>query len=527
MKAFAALYQRLDATTRSSVKRAAIVDYLHSADPRDAAHAVAVLSGQRPRRPISATLLREAAAQASDLPLWLLEESYHHVGDLAETLALLLPPPARAEDVALHHWMEQRLPQLARAEAAAQQALLQQWWAAMPQEQRLVFHKLLTGSFRVGVARQTVTQALATALGREPGQIAARMMGRIRPSADLLERLTAAEQPADTLAPYPFALAHALEGAAAELGPATRWQAEYKWDGIRAQLLHRAQAALWSRGEEPLDASFPELLQAAQALPPGCVLDGEIVAWDNEADAVAPFAALQRRLNRRKPGAALRRDVPVRFLAYDLLEREGEDLRVRPLRDRRQALETLLATPPAGIGLSPLLQGDWPRRARWRAQARAARAEGLMLKDRDAPYPSGRPRGPWWKWKLDPYTVDAVLLYAQAGHGRRSGLHSDFTLGVWQDGELVPVAKAYSGLSDAELLRADRWIRAHTRERFGPVRAVAPEQVFELAFEGLRPSSRHKAGLALRFPRILRWREDKPAQQADQLATLQRLLEGQ
>ena len=479
MKAFAALYQRLDATTRSSVKRAAIVDYLHSADPRDAAHAVAVLSGQRPRRPISATLLREAAAQASDLPLWLLEESYHHVGDLAETLALLLPPPARAEDVALHHWMEQRLPQLARAEAAAQQALLQQWWAAMPQEQRLVFHKLLTGSFRVGVARQTVTQALATALGREPGQIAARMMGRIRPSADLLERLAAAEQPADTLAPYPFALAHALEGAAAELGPATRWQAEYKWDGIRAQLLHRAQAAL------------------------------------------------QRRLNRRKPGAALRRDVPVRFLAYDLLEREGEDLRVRPLRDRRQALETLLATPPAGIGLSPLLQGDWPRRARWRAQARAARAEGLMLKDRDAPYPSGRPRGPWWKWKLDPYTVDAVLLYAQAGHGRRSGLHSDFTLGVWQDGELVPVAKAYSGLSDAELLRADRWIRAHTRERFGPVRAVAPEQVFELAFEGLRPSSRHKAGLALRFPRILRWREDKPAQQADQLATLQRLLEGQ
>lgn len=525
MRAFAELYSALDASTKTTQKRAAIVDYLQNEASDEASYGIAVLCGYRPRRSISGSRMRALAADVCGLPGWLVDESYHHVGDLAETLALLLPPPLKSQSRSLRYWLDQGLPALARMDTAAQDQRIRQIWEELPHPERLVFHKLLTGGLRVGVARQSVVHALAAHLAEDAGAVAARLMGRIQPHPEWLQEIS---QPgrADALAPYPFLLAHPLDTEPQELGSAADFVAEWKWDGIRAQLVHREQTGLWSRGEELIDPAFPDLLAPAAALPPGTVLDGEVVAWQH--DQVAPFSQLQRRLNRKRPSAKLITDVPARLLVYDLLEQGGEDLREQPLRERRSRLQTMLKTHPGPWQLSPTLSAaDWDRRAELRAQARSHGAEGLMLKRLDSPYPGGRPRGLWWKWKLDPYTVDCVLLYAQAGHGRRSGLHTDYTLAVWKGAELVPVTKAYSGLSDKEFLALDRWIRAHTRERFGPVRAVEPDQVLEIAFEGIQASKRHKSGLALRFPRIARWRQDKSAAEADHLERLQNLLAGE
>jgi len=348
------------------------------------------------------------------------------------------------------------------------------------------------------------------------------------PSPGVLAQLLSPDElPLDRQQPYPFFLASPLEGCPTErLGPIDDWLLEWKWDGIRLQLLRRrGEVALWSRGEERLDGRFPEIEQAAMALPDGCVLDGELLAWDEAADLPRAFTALQTRIQRRKPGAATLRNTPVRVLAYDLLELDGVDLRERPLQQRRARLaEVVGALNDARIQLSPGVDADdWLQAAAMRDVARERGVEGLMLKRHASPYQAGRRRGDWWKWKVDPLTIDAVLLYAQAGHGRRSTLYTDYTFGVWDGDTLVPVAKAYSGLDDKEILALDRWIRANTRERFGPVRSVRAEHVFELGFEAVNRSSRHKSGIAVRFPRILRWRHDKPASEADQLATLQAL----
>ena len=369
-------------------------------------------------------------------------------------------------------------------------------------------------------------QALAELSGVDIALIAQRMLGAWDPAPAFLETLLSPEaQPGDRSQPYPFFLASPLEKPVAELGPVEDWLLEWKWDGIRLQLIRRgADIALWSRGEERLDGRFPEIEDAAARLPRDVVLDGELLAW-RDGDAPMPFAALQTRIQRRKPGPKTLADTPARVLVYDLLELDGEDWRERPLHARRAALEALLEangdprlTPSAR--LEPV---DWTAAAAMRELARGRGVEGLMLKRRDSTYQSGRRRGDWWKWKVDPLTIDAVLIYAQAGHGRRSTLYTDYTFGVWDGDALVPVAKAYSGLDDAEILKLDRWIRANTLERFGPVRAVKPVHVFELGFEGVNASARHKSGVAVRFPRILRWRTDKPAAEADRLETLKGL----
>ena len=356
--------------------------------------------------------------------------------------------------------------------------------------------------------------------------VAARLRGDWKPTPDFRERLLGgfAGDFADTHRPYPFYLAHPLDREPATLGDIQDWQAEWKWDGIRAQLMVRADgASLWSRGDELVSDAFPEIVAAARALPVGTVLDGELLAWRADAEAPLPFAALQRRLNRKAPGARLLRDTPATLVAYDVLELGGRDLRSQPLSARRRALDALAPQPPE-LRLSPLLDvADWETLAQARRRARAEQAEGLMLKRRGSPYGVGRVRGDWWKWKVDPYTIDAVLVYAQAGHGRRASLFTDYTFAVWNDAELVPFAKAYSGLDDAEIRAVDAWVRRHTLERFGPVRRVAPELVFELAFEGLQLSTRHKSGIAVRFPRIARWRRDKTAAEADTLGALRAL----
>ncbi|MDX2192771.1 MAG: ATP-dependent DNA ligase [Gemmatimonadales bacterium] len=528
MRRFAALYAALDATTATSAKVAALVAFYRDAPPADAAWATHMLLGRRPKRLVKAGDLRAWAAELASVPDWLFEESYAQVGDLAETITLLVPPGDGADEAPLAAWVEGRVLALAGQPPEAQRARLREAWAALDGASRLVFNKLITGAFRVGVSDGLVVRAIAEASGVDADAIRHRLMGAWEPGADWWTRLvTPATEDMDWSRPYPFCLAQPLDGAPDALGDAAGWLAEWKWDGIRAQVVRRrGRTVLWSRGEERLAGRFPEVEQTAALLPDGTVLDGELLAWGDGTPQ--PFAALQRRLNRKQVGRTLLAQVPVRLLAYDVLEAGGADLRGRPLLERRATLEGLVAALPTGatIGLSPPVPGDgWPALAAARDAARAHAAEGLMLKRRASAYGSGRRGGDWVKWKVVPLTIDAVLVAAQPGHGRRAGLFTDYTFAVWRDGALVTIAKAYSGLTDAEIAEVDRFVRRHTLERFGPVRTVEPQLVFELAFEGLQPSPRHKSGIAVRFPRIARWRRDKPAAEADTLAQVLALLD--
>ena len=522
---FAALYAQLDRSNSTLDKVAAMVGYLQVAEPADAAWAVHTLSGNKLKRLASSGELRALCQLATGYPTWLIEDSYSHVGDLAETINLLIDAPAQdREALSLQAWIEERLAELPRLSAELRIATLLGWCRELSAESRFVVLKLLTGSLRVGVSQRLVMQALAQLAQLDVSVIAHRMMGSAEPTAEHYLALLSAERGAERLdQPFPFFLASPLEQAVEALGPSSDWLAEWKWDGIRAQLLFRTGVAqLWSRGEERLDGRFPELERAALTLPQRVVLDGEIVAWAGEAPM--PFSALQKRIGRLKPGAKLLEEVPVAFIVYDLLELDGVDCRARSLQERRAALTSLLSKAGPSLRISQEIPGaDWPALALERDRARALGVEGLMLKRRSSPYQSGRRRGDWWKWKIEPYTLDAVRIYAQAGHGRRSNLYTDYTFGVWDGDRLVSVAKAYSGLSDPEILTLDRWIRTHTTERFGPVRAVTPTHVFELAFEGINASARHKSGVAVRFPRILRWRTDLAIRDADSVQDLQKM----
>ncbi|MGN6479619.1 ATP-dependent DNA ligase [Luteibacter sp.] len=531
MRRFAALYDALDRTASTSAKREAMAAYFAEAPAEDAAWAVYVLGGGKLKRTASSTELRSALAAETGYADWLIDDSYAHVGDLAETIALMLPRQvAEGTDTTLHVWMEARLPSLSRLEPAERMDTLREWWRELPADQVFLVNKLLTGSLRVGVSHRLVVQAIAQWTTLPTDLIAHRLSGTWKPSAEAFRDLAGPER-ADEHAgerPYPFFLASPLEHAIETLGPVTDWIAEWKWDGIRAQLMRRADSAiLWSRGEERLDGRFPELESAAQSLPDGCVIDGEILAWAMDEAHPLLFASLQKRIGKLKPGPKLLAETPVRLMAYDLLEFDGQDLREVPLKARREQLATLLDGLGPTFMLSPTVPASsWDDLTALRGESRERRTEGLMLKRLDSPYRIGRKRGDWWKWKVDPYTIDAVLLYAQPGHGRRSGLFTDYTFGVWEGETLVPVAKAYSGLDDAEIGRLDRWIRANTIDRFGPVRSVTPTHVFELAFEAIQASGRHKAGVAVRFPRILRWRTDLAIKDADRLDDLRRLASG-
>lgn len=525
---FTLLYEELDATTSTAAKEAALTRYFQEADPADAAWALFFLIGGKLPRAVPTPLLREWAGAAAKLPVWLVAECHDQVGDLAETLSLLIPEPAQPVELPLHRLVEERLKPLKKLPEPARRAAVEATWRELSSRQRFLFHKLMGGAFRVGVARALVSRALAKVAGLPPAVMAHRLMGEGQPTAEQFRRLldpSVTADHGDPGRPYPFLLAHPLPGPVEELGAAADWQVEWKWDGIRAQLLRRAGSVLlWSRGEELLSDRFPEIVQAASLLPDGTVLDGEVLAWRDGGPM--PFAQLQRRIGRKKLDAKVLAEAPVCFLAYDLLEEQGADVRRLPLAERRPRLERLLADPAlVRLRLSPLAAAaGWPEVHAAHAAARKRGVEGLMLKRRAAAYGVGRVTGDWWKWKLPPYTVDAVLIYAQGGRGRRANLFTDYTFGVWQGDELVPVAKAYSGLTNEEIQEVDRYIRANTLDRFGPVRVVKPAWVFELAFEGIQESKRHKAGLALRFPRISRWRKDKGIAEADHLASLQKLL---
>ena len=529
MREFARLYTELDESTSTNDKVAALVRYFAAASPADAAWAVHFLSGRRPKRLVRSADLRAWATEAAAIPEWLFEESYHAVGDLAETIALLLPDTADAspDPGPLRIWVEERLLRLREKDPPEQRTALLAAWHELGGRERYVWNKLITGAFRVGASQRLVVRALAEVSGVPDEVIAHRLMGAWEPDAEFFQRLVATDTAdADRSRPYPFALAYPLELEADALGPVTEWQAEWKWDGIRAQLVRRAGSTwLWSRGEDLLAGRFPEVEETAVMLPEGTVLDGELLPWLDGAPL--PFAQMQRRIGRKTLSRKILAEVPVVLLAYDLLEESGADVRARPLIERRARLEAIVAALPGGaaIRLSPIVEAaDWAALVEARIAARGRNAEGLMLKRRNSVYGVGRRRGDWWKWKVDPYSVDAVLIYAQPGSGRRAGLFTDYTFGVWDGEKLVPFAKAYSGLTDAEIAQVDAFVRQNTVERFGPVRVVKPALVFELAFEGIQRSTRHRSGIAVRFPRMARWRTDKRAEDADSLETVRALL---
>jgi len=530
MQQFAALFDAIDASTATSAKVAALVAYFRVAPAHDAAWAVAFLIGRRPKRLVKSGDLRRWAAEAADVPEWLFEECYAQAGDLAETISLLVPEQPSVNTDSFADWVTGRLLPLAKMPPDTQRAALHEAWSALHGSARFVFNKLITGSFRVGVSDGLVVRALAAVSGINAETIAHRLMGQWEPSATWYTQLISVETTdADWSRPYPFFLAHPLDQPPEALGEVRDWQIEWKWDGIRAQLVRRrGRTFLWSRGEELLAGRFPEIETAAEWLPDGTVLDAELLAWRDGRPM--PFSELQRRINRKTIGKALMAQVPVQLVVYDCLEHHAQDIRAQPMAVRRTSAEQIVQALPAGapIGLSPILAPDsWDAAAAARSASRDMRAEGLMLKRASSPYGVGRKGGDWLKWKVAPLTIDAVLVYAQAGHGRRAGLFTDYTFAVWDGDNLVPFAKAYSGLTDAEIRTVDTFIKRNTLEKFGPVRTVKPELVFELAFEGIQLSSRHKSGIAVRFPRIARWRTDKPAREADTLASVRALLDAQ
>ena len=525
MRDFATLYARVDETTKTTVKVAAMADYFRQAADADKLWTVALFSGRRPRRTITATRLREWAAERAGLPLWLFEDSYSVVGDLAETIALILPPPSRVADLPLSHWIGE-IRRLSTLDEAERKAGILAAWDSLDTRQRFLFTKLLTGGFRVGVSQKLMTRALAEATGQPEAELTHKLMGNWTPDDVTWDSLIEANDPtADLSRPYPFYLAYQLDDLDA-LGPPADWSAERKWDGIRGQLILRGgEHHLWSRGEELMTDRFPELARLIDYLPPGTVIDGEVLAFRDEAPL--SFNTLQTRLGRKTVPKKLLAEAPVILMAYDLLESDGTDIRDTPFAERRAALARLVAAcpPEAPLRLSPAVAFDsWDAAAAERARSRDLNAEGLMLKRLDSPYLSGRKKGDWWKWKVDPLTIDAVMVYAQSGSGRRANLFTDYTFAVWDGNDLVPFTKAYSGLTDAEFRRITAWVRKNTLQKFGPVRQVPPRHVFEIAFEGIQKSTRHKSGVALRFPRMLRWREDKPVQEANTLADLKEML---
>jgi DNA ligase-1 len=527
MKQFSELISAVEITNKTNAKIEALVNYFKLANDKDKLWLIALFTGKRPKRPIKSTLLKEWCMEITQIPEWLFLESYSAVGDLGETISLLLPDPVHKQNKALHVFM-QELHELKSKSDEAKKSYILENWNSLEAQERFIFNKLIGGSFRIGVSKKTLVNALAKLSGIDANQLMHSIIGNWTPDSISFDDLLSGEHiNYDNSKPYPFCLAYSLEKTLEDLGSVKDWQVEYKWDGIRGQIVKRNnELFIWSRGEELVTEQFPELIEIVSQFKDDFVIDGEILAIKDQA--VLLFNDLQRRLNRKNVTKQLMEDVPVGFYAYDLLEFNGKDLREHALHERRQLLEQLFnsqETKSTFFKLSEIINfKEWNELDDLRNEARQFNSEGLMLKQKASPYHVGRKKGDWWKWKVDPLTIDAVMIYAQKGSGRRSSKYTDYTFAVKNDDKLVTVAKAYSGLTNEEITEISRWVNKNAIEKFGPVRTVKPELVFEIAFEGIALSNRHKSGVALRFPRIKRWRKDKPVSEIDTIETVKALI---
>lgn len=515
------LFREIDETTSTNKKVDSLVNYFQDSPPEDACWALHLISGNKVSTKVTRTFLQESFCEWKGIPFWLFKESYYHVGDLSETMALLRGPVEKDhEPPPLGEFIINELLILKDLSDEEKKRRFQKWWESYDETTLFLIHKCFSGALRVGVSKNLIVQALAKVAGVDKETMGHRLMGDYIPTPQYYNNLLVQDVTIERVSkPYPYYLASPVETPENEFAEWNDWCVEWKWDGIRCQLVKRnGEIFLWSRGEELINDSFPDILKQAEFLPDGTVIDGELLPF--KEGKVLSFADLQTRLNRKRITKKDLETTPVSIMAYDILEWEGEDIREKPLRQRKEILSAINVFPKSEIIQVP----DMEEAKQLRIESRDRGVEGFMMKRWNSPYQSGRKRGDWWKWKIDPLTIDCVLIYAQSGSGRRSNLYTDYTLAVWKDEELVPVTKAYSGLSDEELTEMDRWIKKHTVEKFGPVRSVTPEHVFEIAFEGIQPSNRHKAGVALRFPRIQRWRKDKKPEEADTLENVKKLL---
>lgn len=532
MRNFAELIKALDSSNKTTVKVDALTEYFRNASAQDKVWTIAILSHRRPPRPVNTTLLRLWANELANIPMWLFEESYHIVGDLAETIALIIPTTETHSDKSLTEYLQEIIA-LKKKTDEEKKAYLQENWLALNYYERFVFTKLITGSFRIGVSQKLMTRALSKAENVDEDALAYKLMGNWNPEKITFQELILDEKSSDYLSkPYPFYLAYPIEGAVSTLGNPEDWSVEHKWDGIRSQTIIREnEIYVWSRGEELVTDKYHEFQSFVGVIPNGTVIDAEILAYPN--NEIGTFNDLQTRIGRKTTSAALLKSNPVILKAYDLLEWEGKDIRNSPYEERRSLLENLLESVkdknlPLYLSERKVFS-SWNEIAEERMRARAIRSEGLMIKHKNSTYQIGRKKGDWWKWKLEPLVIDAVLTYAMRGSGRRSNLFTDYTFALWQTNEngakeLVTFAKAYSGLTDAEFRQVDDFIKKNTIDKFGPVRSVTPQLVFEIGFEGIALSKRHKSGVATRFPRILRWRHDKKIEEANTIEDLKSMI---
>ena len=525
MKHFAELISTLESTNKTNAKIDAMVHYLNTAPENDKLWFLALFTGKRPKRPVNTNLLKLWALEIIQLPEWLFLESYSSVGDLGETLSLILPPPENDIQKSLSQWMTELI-HLKDQTDEEKKRYVTESWNGLDYTERFIFNKLIGGSFRIGVSKKLLITALSKYSDIDSNQLMHSIMGKWNVDEMIFDDLiTGTNINPDNSKPYPFCLAYPLEKETHELGKPEEWQAEYKWDGIRGQLIKRNEEIfIWSRGEELVTPQFPELVSALEILEGNFVIDGEILAVIN--DEVLNFNELQKRLNRKTITPKMLREIPVKVFVYDILEFNDEDLREKPLSERRKILENLIEKHPVeNIKISQIITFEkWEELIEIRENSRENNSEGLMLKQKNSHYHSGRKKGDWWKWKVDALTIDAVLIYAQKGSGRRSGYYTDYTFAVKKEDQLVTIAKAYSGLTDKEIMEVSRFVTKNSLEKFGPVRTVKPELVFEIAFEGIGLSNRHKSGVALRFPRILRWRRDKKADEIDDIEEVKKLI---
>ena len=534
---FAKLFFDLDSNNSNNKKIDLLINYFLSNSALNNSWTIFLLIGKSNKRFISGKSLREYYSIIYKLPIWLIDICHQKVGDSAEVISLLLSNKIdkKSKDISLNNLIKNKLPELLKISEEEKVEMIKYYWEIIPKENLLVFNKILTGSFRIGVSKGLVRKSLSKMLNMDESIISHRLMGQFIPSAKTYNFIISKKFHQKELGykPYPFQLANPLDIQVKDLN-LDDYQFEWKYDGIRGQIVKRRKnITIWTRGEELVNNSFPELVNLISLINDDFVIDGEILIWNSKKDCPDDFGLLQKRIRRNSPSNKILKDLPISFITYDLLELNGKDLRENILSIRREILEKLYSswkeksTDPYfhKLKITKLIKVfDWYDIEKKKNNSRSLNTEGLVIKNKNSKYLPGRKRGNWWKYKVDPMQLDAVLIYAKGGSGKRADLYTDYSFALWKDKELTKFANAYSGLTNEEIKELDKWIRKNTLNKFGPVRSVKPFFVFEISFENIQFSSRHKSGIAVRFPRITKWRKDKNIHEADTLENAYKLM---